>query len=134
MTIIFYKRCQMSHTEVRETTQNRHHVLLIPIIHPIYLPRIIIAHKKRPIIIRNNVHRPSQYISLLQPACGKIIYFKVIHVNGHDLVTSRFLSGSINREKPRTDHPDILQGTYHQNRTLIQEGRNGLKSCKITMN
>ena len=41
----------------------------------------IIAHKKRPIIIHNNAHRPSQYITLLQPACDKIIYFKVIHVN-----------------------------------------------------
>ena len=104
MTIILYTRYQMSHTEVRETTQNiittyasipnknRHHILLFIIIHPIYFPCIIIAHKKRPIIVCDNVHRLSQYITPLQPACGEIIYFKVIHVNGYDLVTGRFLS------------------------------------------
>ena len=31
----------------------------------------------------------------------------------------------MNREKPRTDRPDILQGTYRQNRTSSQEERNG---------
>lgn len=61
--------------------QNRHHVSLFFIIYSIYLPCIIIAHKKRPIIIHDNVHRPSQYSALLQPACGKITCFKDIHVN-----------------------------------------------------